>query len=70
MNIATHTIDRAAVILKDAPACPFCGGTQLTVVEWCDETGEYPAIECRLCLGAAPARVWPIRCKGTDVPHP
>jgi hypothetical protein len=64
MNIPTHTTDRDAVILKDAPARPFCGGTQLSVVDWCDETGEYSAIECRLCLGAAPARVWPIRCRG------
>jgi hypothetical protein len=67
MNIPTHTTDHDAAILTNAPACPFCGSTQLTVVDWCDETGDYPAIECQLCLGAAPARVWPIRCNRAQV---
>ena len=38
--------------------CPFCGGEDLRVVDWADETGEYPAIECAACLGTCPADRW------------
>jgi len=41
--------------------CPFCGGSDLQRSIWVDESGEYDAIECAFCLGAAPARIWNAR---------
>lgn len=39
-------------------ACPFCESTNLRDVAWADDTGEYDAIECSDCLGAAPSNIW------------
>jgi transcription elongation factor Elf1 len=45
---------------KDLP-CPFCGSKKLDTTEWFDEDGEFEAIECLNCKGAAPARIWNLR---------
>ena len=53
--------------LRDAKPCPFCGASNLSVVLWCDDDGEFDAIECDECKGAAPADVWnKRRGNGTD----
>jgi hypothetical protein len=38
--------------------CPFCGHTETRTTEWMDEDGEFDAIECAKCKGAAPATIW------------
>jgi hypothetical protein len=38
--------------------CPFCGHTETRTIEWWDEDGEFDAIECAKCKGAAPATIW------------
>lgn len=47
----------------DAPPCPICNGTDLGVGMWCDDAGEYDAIECQACLCSAPASVWMARAE-------
>lgn len=38
--------------------CPFCGSDHLTVTDWWDDDGEYPAIACLGCKAEAPATQW------------
>lgn len=45
-------------LLAKALPCPFCGCVHLRVTDWWDDDGEYPAIECFLCKGSAPAAAW------------
>ncbi len=47
--------------LANAAPCPFCGSSNLDIEPWTDESGEYDAIECKDCLGAAPADIWNTR---------
>lgn len=47
--------------LVNAKPCPYCGGSDLILVPWSDEHGDYDAIECNYCLGAAPANQWNTR---------
>jgi len=54
----TQTQAHPAADLVNALPCPFCGGENLSADVWCDDTGEYDAIECNTCLGAAPAHQW------------
>lgn len=49
--------------------CPFCGSENLSVMFWSDDAGEFEAIECNDCLGAAPADKWDQR-SGAGVPVP
>lgn len=54
--------------LTDALPCPFCGSTHLHVVDWYDdERGEFDAIECDDCLGAAPATIWNSRSRNAAI---
>lgn len=55
--------------LENALPCPFCGGKELNIVLWCDDDGEYDAIECDGCKGAAPADAWNQR-SGEGAPLP
>lgn len=43
---------------ENAPPCPVCRSTDLSVVEWADDAGDYDAIECNSCLCCAPAPIW------------
>ena len=38
--------------------CPFCGSRDIRTTDWWDDDGEYDALECANCKGAAPADVW------------
>ena len=48
-------VQREAELLKGKRPCPFCGSVRLSVTGLWDGDGEYPAIECDECKGAAPA---------------
>jgi len=56
----------SALIHQHALPCPFCGSGALSVTEWC---GEYPAIECARCHGAAPADKWNMRTSIEEKPE-
>lgn len=56
-------------VLEGMKACPFCGSTNLGITDWIDDDGEYDAIECQDCLGAAPAKQWNKR-SGAGAPLP
>ena len=44
--------------LESQSPCPFCGSHELRTAFWADDDGEYDAIECCNCNGAAPAEWW------------
>lgn len=59
MNDYTASTPRhIPVDLVNAKPCPYCGSTDLRIVPWSDDTGDYDAIECNACLGCAPANKW------------
>ena len=53
--------------LEKAPPCPFCGGRNLRTEQWMDDDGDYDAIECLGCNGAAPADKWVARAMDREV---
>jgi len=64
-NPLPHIVRRALNI-----PCPFCGGIDLRRDDWVDDEGDdIDAIECRTCLGSAPAAVWVMR-SGAHAPLP
>lgn len=56
--------EREAELLKGKRPCPFCGSVRLSVTDWWDDDGEYPAIECDECKGSSPAVTWNLRRYG------
>ena len=54
----------------NAPPCPICRSTDLSVVPWSDDCGEFDAIECNRCMCSAPATIWMNRMEiqnGADI---
>ena len=51
--------------LEHALPCPFCGWRELRLVDWASDDGEYQAVECKKCLGTAPATQWNNRARGS-----
>lgn len=58
MNTQANLWDQADDALATALPCPFCGSRHLQIVDWADDDGEYPAIECCGCKASAPAGRW------------
>lgn len=51
--------------LAHAAPCPFCGGHDLDLEDWIDdERGEFNAVYCVGCGGAAPFDIWNQRVIG------